>query len=146
MLNISPRWMYDGTITIYKSVKGMNRKQLSKQIKDYSNPQSCFFGMCNSPAMFQLISWSLQLQWITTMVLKRLWEHDVPSILLGPSDGLKLNHTGSVSFDSIFSRYCGLLFHFWHQFQLDCGIQVQFSLSIYCNSVYLTSAPYCNST
>ena len=34
----------------------------------------------------------------------------VPSILLVSSDGLKLNRTGSVSFDSVFSRYHGL---FW---------------------------------
>ena len=34
----------------------------------------------------------------------------VPSISLVPSDSLKLNHTGSVSFDSVFSRYHGL---FW---------------------------------
>ena len=32
----------------------------------------------------------------------------VPSISLVPSDGLKLNRTGSVSFDSVFSTYHGL--------------------------------------
>ena len=32
----------------------------------------------------------------------------VPSISLVPSDGLKLNCTGSVSFDSVFSRYHSL--------------------------------------
>ena len=50
----------------------------------------------------------------------------VPSILSVPLDGLKLNCTGSVSFDSVFLRYCGLFqssFHFWHQFWLDCSIQ-----------------------
>ena len=34
----------------------------------------------------------------------------VPSISSVPSDGLKLNRTGSVSFDSVFSRYHSL---FW---------------------------------
>ena len=32
----------------------------------------------------------------------------IPSISSVPSDGLKLNRTGSVSFDSVFSRYHGL--------------------------------------
>ena len=48
-----------------------------------------------------------------------LQSQHVPSISLVPLDGLKLNHTGSVSFDSVFSRYYGLfwsLFHFWYQF------------------------------
>ena len=34
----------------------------------------------------------------------------VPSISLVPLDGWKLNHTESVSFDSVFARYCSL---FW---------------------------------
>ena len=40
----------------------------------------------------------------------RLQLQHVPSISLVPSDRLKLNHTGSVSFDSVFSRYHSL---FW---------------------------------
>ena len=39
----------------------------------------------------------------------RLQSQHVPSISLVPLNGLKLNHTGSVSFGSVFSRYCGLL-------------------------------------
>ena len=39
-----------------------------------------------------------------------LQSQQVPSILSVPSDSLKLNHTGSVLFDSVFSRYHGL---FW---------------------------------
>ena len=40
----------------------------------------------------------------------RLQSQHVTSISLVPLDGLKLNRTGSVSFDSVFSRYHGL---FW---------------------------------
>ena len=33
--------MYDGATTIYESKKEMNGKPLSKQRKDYLNPQLC---------------------------------------------------------------------------------------------------------
>ena len=39
---------------LYKSVKGMNEKWLSRLTKDYLNPVM-FFGMCYSPATFQSI-------------------------------------------------------------------------------------------
>ena len=54
-----------------------------------------------------------------------LQSQHVPSILSVPSDSIKLNCTGSVSFDSVFSRYHSLfqaLFYFWHQFWLDHSI------------------------
>ena len=38
----------------------------------------------------------------------RLQSQHIPSISLVPSDGLKLNCTGSVSFNSVFSRYHSL--------------------------------------
>ena len=50
----------------------------------------------------------------------RLQLQHVPSVLLVPLDGLKLNRTGSVLFDSVFSRYHGL---FWSSvyFNTDFG-------------------------
>ena len=69
--------------------------------------------------------WSLQSSARTALYGLRLQLQHVPSISSVSSDGLKLNHTGSVSFDSVFSRYCSLFqasFYFSHQFWLDCSI------------------------
>ena len=56
----------------------------------------------------------------------RLQSQHIPGISSVPLDSPKLNCTGSVSFDLVFSRYCGLFWassYFWHQFWLDHGIQ-----------------------
>ena len=53
---------------------------------------------------------SLQFSTGTASYDLRLQSQHIPSISLVPLDGLKLNFTGSVSFDSVFSRYHRL---FW---------------------------------
>ena len=58
----------------------------------------------------------------------------VPSISSVPLDGLKLNCTGSVSFDSVFSRYHGL---FWASVYFDTNFSSVMASRILCSLIGL---------
>ena len=58
----------------------------------------------------------------------------VPSVLVVPLDGLKLNRTGSVSFDSVFSRYHGL---FWSSVYFNTNFSSIAASRILCSLIRL---------
>ena len=61
----------------------------------------------------------------------------VPNISLVPSDGPKLNHTGSVSFDSVFSRYLGL---FWASIYFNTDFSLIAASRLVCSWIRLHRA------
>ena len=67
-------------------------------------------------------------------VQKQPQSQHVPSVSSVPSDGLKLNCTGSVSFDSVFSRCCDL---FWSSVYFNTNFGLITASRILCSLIGL---------